>query len=64
MQMIEQLYEYYLSHIELLPKQYLDSIERPGNSEKQVVCDYIAGMTDTYAVKKFGEYFIPESWKI
>jgi len=28
----------------------------------RVVCDYIAGMTDRYAVKKFHEIFIPESW--
>lgn len=29
----------------------------------RVVCDYIAGMTDRYAVKKFSEIFIPESWQ-
>ena len=34
-----------------------------GEENDRVVCDYIAGMTDTYAVKKFTEFFIPESWK-
>lgn len=27
------------------------------------MCDYIAGMTDNFAVKKFEEIFIPQSWK-
>lgn len=61
--MIRNLYEYYTDHMELLPEQYLTMAER-GEKKEQVVCDYIAGMTDTYAVKKFEEYFIPESWKI
>ena len=38
-------------------------LEEKGTKEEQIVCDYIAGMTDTYAVKKFEEYFVPESWK-
>ena len=62
--MIEQLFDYYVKHLELLPEQYLESISEPDNSRERVVCDYIAGMTDSYAVKKFEEYFVPESWKI
>ena len=30
---------------------------------KQVVCDLIAGMTDTYAVAEFQRLFIPAKWK-
>ena len=62
--MIEQLFEYYVNHLELLPQQYLDAMSDPDNSREQIVCDYIAGMTDSYAVKKFEEFFVPESWKI
>lgn len=62
--MIEQLFDYYVKHPELLPEQYLESISEPDNSRERVVCDYIAGMTDSYAVKKFEEFFVPESWKI
>ena len=60
--MIKNLYRYYIDHIELLPQQFLTMLDE-GEKEEQVVCDYIAGMTDTYAVKKFEEYFVPESWK-
>lgn len=62
--MIKNLYEFYEDHLEYLPEQFLCMIGPDGESREQVVCDYIAGMTDTYAVKKFEEYFIPESWKI
>lgn len=62
--MIKNLYEFYEDHLEYLPEQFLRMIGPDGESKEQVVCDYIAGMTDTYAVKKFEEYFIPESWKI
>lgn len=61
--MITNLYEYYMEHMELLPEQSLVMLREKGERPEQVVCDYIAGMTDTYAVKKFEEYFVPESWK-
>ena len=62
--MITNLYQFYIEHLELLPEQFLQMMEEKGAKKEQIVCDYIAGMTDTYAVKKFEEYFIPESWKI
>ena len=61
--MIQNLYRWYLDHMELIPRQYLDLIGEGGDTKERVVCDYIAGMTDSYAVKKFQEFFIPESWK-
>lgn len=60
--MIEKLYFYYEDHIELLPNLYLNLLDK-GDSPEQVVCDYIAGMTDNYAVKKFEEIYIPQAWK-
>lgn len=61
--MVANLYEFYVEHLECLPGQYLDMMETRGECRERIVCDYIAGMTDSYAVKKFEEYFIPESWK-
>lgn len=62
--MIQSLYEYYIEHFEQLPEEYLRMAELEGEQKEQVVCDYIAGMTDNYAVKTFQKIFIPESWKI
>lgn len=61
--MIEQLYEYYVHHLQLLPQQFLDALVNTNTDKEQIVCDYIAGMTDLYAVKKFEEFFVPEAWK-
>ena len=30
----------------------------------RAVCDYIAGMTDNYAVEKYGQAFIPLAWAV
>ncbi len=61
--MIEQMFYYYLDHIELLPEKYLRML-REGETMHRVVCDYIAGMTDQYAITKFSEYFLPQAWQV
>ncbi|AUG57791.1 MAG TPA: deoxyguanosinetriphosphate triphosphohydrolase [Ruminiclostridium sp.] len=57
---IKELYNYLKNKPEYLPKEIAKKLET--SSIDRVVCDYIAGMTDRYAVKKFHEIFIPESW--
>ena len=61
--MIKSLYEYYLSHIDELPPEYVFLIKEKGEKEEQVVCDYISGMSDQYSVYKFKEIFVPKFWK-
>ena len=58
--MIAYLYQYYVLHIEALPAEYLNGAYKFGADT--AVCDYIAGMTDGYAVKAFKDLFIPKSW--
>lgn len=62
--MIEQLFEYYAEHTEVLPRIFKEALENSDDEKEQIICDYIAGMTDSYAVKKFQDYFVPEAWKI
>ena len=61
-EMMKNLYGYYMDHVEKLPDEYFKRMELFEDTREQVVCDYIAGMTDNYAVKVFQEIFIPESW--
>ena len=61
--MIEQLYYYYMDHIDLLPEKHLTMLHE-GEEQYRVVCDYISGMTDQYAITKFGEFFIPVAWQV
>lgn len=60
--MLQELFGYYISKPEMLPEEYVDMIEA-GENREVVVCDYIAGMTDNYAVLKFQEAFEPLGWK-
>lgn len=61
--MITQLFEYYMENINAVPQKFLTMLEE-GEAKDRVVCDYIAGMTDQYAVTKFNEYFMPVSWQV
>ncbi len=63
-QMVKELYQYYLEHVELLPKEYCVMMEEQDEAVERVVCDYVAGMTDRYAVAKFKEIMIPDAWDI
>ncbi|MDF2612599.1 MAG: deoxyguanosinetriphosphate triphosphohydrolase [Clostridia bacterium] len=62
-EVIKQLYNYYIYKIDKLPKEYIERLEL-GDSEKQIVCDYIAGMTDRYAIHTYCDLFFPASWNI
>jgi dGTPase len=61
---LAQLYHYFVEHIEDLPEEYEKKIKIENESVDRVVCDYIAGMTDRYAIKKYADLFIPISWDI
>jgi len=50
--MIRLLYEHYTAYPELLPSLSLTA------------ADYIAGMTDRFAMKQFSEIFLPQAWEV
>ena len=58
--MIKELFLYFLNNPKELPLDYQNHIETDG--VEQVVLDYVAGMTDRYAVRKFQQIFVPVSW--
>lgn len=62
-ELLERLFTYYMKHTELLPDYYQAMIGTPDPKDR-IVCDYIAGMTDQYAVAKFSTYFMPKSWQV
>lgn len=63
-QLIVRLYEYYMKHIDQLPEEYLTMMDNWLENKERVVCDYIAGMTDHYAIDKFEELFVPRAWNV
>ena len=60
--MLTKLFEYYISHPEALPEDVQPQLSFDGM--ERTVCDYIAGMTDNYAVDKYTELFIPSGWQV
>ncbi len=60
--MIKRMYTYYMDHPEAIPVDFQPQISFDGM--ERTVCDYIAGMTDNYAVDKFTELSIPMGWHI
>ncbi len=60
--MLRRLYDYYRQDPDRLPPDFQDIREREG--VERAVCDYIAGMTDKYAVDKYSEAFIPMAWSV
>ena len=60
--MLCRLFEYYMKNPERLPPDFLPQLDFDGM--ERIVCDYIAGMTDRYAVYKYSELFIPATWQV
>ena len=60
--MLQRMYEYYYNHPEAIPEDFQPQLSLDGM--ERTVCDYIAGMTDNYAVDKYAEIFIPFAWQV
>lgn len=59
---VETLYQYFYKHVQKLPVFYQDIAQ---NIDKdRAVCDYIAGMTDGFAINTYKEIFIPKPWVV
>ena len=61
-EMLKALFRYYQSNPDELPADF-QSI-RVEEGVERAVCDYIAGMTDPFAVERYKELFIPMGWTV
>jgi dGTPase len=59
--LLRMLFDYYVEHPEEVPEEYRELVER-GEPLHRVVCDFLAGMTDRYAVRRAEVLFLPKSW--
>ena len=62
-QLLKNLFSFYMDKWEMLPEEYARRIAGSEEPKELIVCDYIAGMTDHFAISKFEELFIPKGWK-
>ena len=60
--MLQWLFRFYEENPDRLPVDFQPQISMDGM--KRTICDYIAGMTDKFAVDKYTELFIPMGWHV
>ncbi len=60
--MICLLFEYYTKNTDCLPSEYQEILMQEGT--ERAVVDYIAGMTDSFAVEQFDNLFVPMRWVV
>ena len=58
---VKDLYEYYLEHIEEIFED-IPYKEKP--NRHLMVCDFIAGMTDSFALLTYEKIFLPQQWTV
>ena len=59
---IRFLFEHYRRDPDALPGEFQDIRAREGS--ERAACDYIAGMSDIYAIDQFEELFVPKRWNV
>ena len=59
---LECIYEHYVCAPEEMPEECRMVAETEG--VERAACDYVAGMTDSYALERFSEFFIPSAWTV
>lgn len=58
--LVQRLYAYFVLYPEKLPDEYKNILEKEG--AERAACDYIAGMSDVYAMESYKKLFIPHCW--
>lgn len=59
--LVHKLFEYFKNHSSELDPTLQQIAKNEGTD--RAVCDYIAGMTDHYAVQLYTQLFIPQNWQ-
>lgn len=52
---------HFVEHPDSLPAEW-DSLKGGTDNIARIACDYVAGMTDRYAISKYTEVFLPDPW--
>jgi dGTPase len=59
---VARLFEHYVAHPDALPESFRQDPRNEGIERR--VADYIAGMTDAFAISTFSDLFVPKMWPI
>lgn len=61
MELLARLYEYFVRYPQKMPELYRRNMR--DESVERCVCDYVASMTDRYAIDLYKDLFIPSVWR-
>ncbi len=59
-ELVAQLYRFFCENVELMPHEYIQTAQKEGVD--RAACDYVAGMTDRFALYTFEKHFVPKTW--
>lgn len=61
--LLRMLFDYFLAHPDEISPEYRRLIDH-GEATPRIVCDFLAGMTDRYAIRMGEILFLPKSWEL
>ena len=61
-ELVQKMFNYFVNNSDKLPAEYLRI--RDSEGAERAAIDYIAGMSDRYAVKVYNDLFIPKGWTV
>ena len=57
------LVDWFRAHPDSLSQEALSRREQ-GDSLDTIICDYVSGMSDNYAVRCFQKFYVPKAWDV
>ncbi len=60
---VEQLYRHFVAHPADIPAELRRIVAEQGEPVERAAIDYIAGMTDRFALKVFNSLYVPSTWE-
>ena len=60
-ELLVKLFEYYVKNPDKMPELYRRNTEN--ETVERCVCDFLAGMTDRYAIETYNDIFVPKVWR-
>ena len=62
-QVVERLVDFFHDYPEELPAEYAKRLML-GDTQETVICDYVSGMSDNYAIRTYERLFVPRGWDV
>jgi dGTPase len=61
--LLHELFEYFVAHPDEIGDEARHSLEAGQTSVQRAVCDFLAGMTDRFAIRTHERLFVPRAWE-